>query len=79
MFQRASVTLKHFLRAILSSVLFCILCNYLLKVSDTVPQDPSRIGAGITINAAQLTWLALDEDQVARSRRVEQLIALRGL
>ena len=27
----------------------------------------------------QLTWLALDEDHVARSRRVEQLIALRGL
>ena len=27
----------------------------------------------------QLTWLALDEDQVARSRRVEQLNALRGL
>ena len=27
----------------------------------------------------QLTWLALDEDHAARSRRVEQLIALRGL
>ena len=27
----------------------------------------------------QLTWLALDEDQAARSRRVEQLTALRGL
>ena len=27
----------------------------------------------------QLTWLALEEDQAALSRRVEQLIALRGL
>jgi len=27
----------------------------------------------------QLTWLALDEDHAARSRRVEQLTALRGL
>ena len=27
----------------------------------------------------QLTWLALGEDQAARSRRVEQLMALRGL
>ena len=27
----------------------------------------------------QLTWLALGEDHAARSRRVEQLIALRGL
>ena len=27
----------------------------------------------------QLTWLALGEDHAARSRRVEQLMALRGL
>ena len=29
--------------------------------------------------SGQLTWLALGEDQAARSRRVEQLMALRGL
>ena len=33
----------------------------------------------LVISTGQLTWLALDEDQAARSRRVEQLIALRGL
>jgi len=28
------------------------------------------------LNLNKLTWLALDEDQAARSRKVEQLIAL---
>jgi hypothetical protein len=39
----------------------------------------NRIYGGVGFLQIILTWLALGEDHAARSRRVEQLIALRGL
>ena len=58
------------------------LCMYRPRVfatSDTVSWDVHVPTVTTSHILHQLTWLALDEDQVARSRRVEQLNALRGL
>ena len=43
---------------------------------EDVGELPDEVGAIRRMIIYKLTWLALDEDHVARSRRVEQLIAL---
>jgi len=59
--------------------LFIIFFVCFVKLTDTVALEIRTIINPGPPLLGQLTWLALDEDQVARSRRVEQLIALRGL
>ena len=55
---------------------FILLCSPLMRrIVATVDHNFSACGADLHI----LTWLALGKDHAACSRRVEQLIALRGL
>ena len=55
---------------------FILLCSPLVRrIVATVDHNLSVCGANFYI----LTWLALGKDHAACSRRVEQLIALRGL
>jgi len=60
-------------------VALCMYRSGVLATSATVSWDVHVPTVTTSHILCQLTWLALDEDQVARSRRVEQLNALRGL
>ena len=66
-------------------------CEYITIFFGALPQPFAQLGPGAAgvvcteisamswLRSPQLTWLALGEDQAARSRRVEQLMALWGL